>query len=267
MASAPLSKGSDSTAIAAASGFPNAFALTGKYVGYKFTDKTPDPNGKEIKEICDAMRAGARAKGLAEAEVQKLDCESGNIHQYAPQFLDRFDALFFDLAKWQFMWGGSGTVGHRIFEYLNESDLTKSKTTKTPWGASAFFAAIPPKLPMLITAGFEYRDKHKDADSGTLCPTQGEGAVVRCKTGSVGAPSPDQQQLLFTEVRTLFGASAVSLKAAYDFKQDRLSGDLPIYLVKSPSGALSGGVRVSWEEKKDVQYGVFVSSAFSLFPF
>jgi len=84
---------------------------------------------------------------------------------------------------------------------------------------------------------------------------------------SGGAPSPDQQQLLFAEVRALFGGHAVSLKAAYDFKKGTLSGDLPIYLVKSPSGAMSGGIRVSWEEKKDVQYGVFVSSSFSLFPF
>ena len=81
--------------------------------------------------------------------------------------------------------------GHRIFEYLNEVDLTKSKTTKTPWGASAFLAAIPPvRHPTLVTVGFEYRDKYKDADSGTLCPSPGDNAVTRCKVGPVGAPIP-----------------------------------------------------------------------------
>ena len=56
------------------------------------------------------MRAGALMKGLPEAEVNQLECDSGNVAKYVPQFLDRFDALFFDLSKWQWMWGSSGTV-------------------------------------------------------------------------------------------------------------------------------------------------------------
>ena len=56
------------------------------------------------------------------------------------------------------------------------------------------------------------------------------------------------------------------LKLAYDFEADHWSGDLPIYLVRTASGALAGGIRAGFEEDKDWQFGVFVSSSFSLFP-
>ncbi len=90
---------------------------------------------------------------------------------------------------------------------------------------------------------------------------------MQCKTGPIGGPKKEQQKLVFAEVRRLIFNRAVSLKVAYDFDANKPSADLPVYLVRTASGALSGGIRAGWEKDKELQFGVFVSGSFSLFPF
>jgi hypothetical protein len=265
-ASAPLSKGSDSTSIAAASGFPNAFTVTAKYVGFNLASKPFDANAPTAKAICDEIRAAALARGMTQKEADDLICESGNVFEYVPGRIDDFEALFFDMTMGHSMYGASGTVGHRTFEYLQTTDHEKATASRTPWGASIFAGFIPPNSAMLLAAGFEYRDKYKDADAATVCPPAGS-AAVQCKTGAIGAPKQEQQKIVYAEVRRLFLNRAVSLKLAYDFETDKPSADLPIYLIRTAGGALSGGIRAGWEKDKDPQFGVFVSGTFSLFPF
>jgi hypothetical protein len=265
LASAPLSKGGDSTAIATAQGFPDSFSLTGKYVGYAIPATTLDPNNPAIKETCAVMRAGAKAKGLSDDDVKKLECDEGNMAKYAPQEFDRFDALFWDTTKADVMWGGSATIGYRQFQYL-QTTADKAKATKNPWGLSAFFGVIPPRVSMLVTGGIDYRKKYKEADAGTLCPPAGT-TTTQCKTGAIGPPQKNDQKLAYIELRRLFKGHAASLKTGYDAASHHWSADLPIYLIASPTGALTGGIRASWEQTKDFQFGVFVGSSFSLFPF
>ena len=266
-ASAPLNKASDSTVIAAAQGFPNAFSLTGKYTEYRLAGRPFDHTDPDWAFICKKMREAAVAKGSTQQEADALDCESGNVHAFVPALLPRFEALFWDMSKAHWIWGGTGTVGHRNFEYLQTADQEKATASKTPWGASVFFAVIPPNTQTLLTVGFEYRDKYKDADAKTVCPAPGDATSVTCKTGPLGEPVEEKQRLASAEVRRLFAGRAASLKVAFDFEKDKWSADLPVYLVKSPAGALAGGIRFGWEEDKDPVVGVFVGGNFSLFPF
>jgi len=271
VASAPLSKTENQTNVAAAQGFPDSFVFTAKYSGYNLAAalSAPDLTSASAKETIDQVCADvkAKAKGMSDDDLKKLKCSEdsmdlGVVGKYAPQDLSRAQALFFDPSKPDTMWGATGTVGYRSFQYLQTSG-GKLKANRTPVGGSLFLGIIPPHTLTLFTGGAEYRRKYKESDSGAICPP----ASVQCKTGPVGAPTRNDQKLAYFEVRRLMSNHAVSLKTAYDFASHHWSGDLPIYLIKTPTGALAGGVRASWEQTKGAQFGVFVSSAFSLFPF
>jgi hypothetical protein len=268
-ASAPLAK-SGATNLATWSGFPNAFTLTGKYTGYlvkgRRTGVLQGTDRLTFDRLCSEMRANAREAGRPESEAAELDCATDNIVSFLPSSEVLFDSLFWDEATTHYMWGGSATVGHGVFEYLDATSVETKTATRTPWGFSAYAAMIPKNSLMLLTGGIEYRDKHKDADAATICPPGDGTTAQQCKTGSLGEPVNQQQKLVFGEVRRNFGKTAASLKVGYDFENDNWSADLPLYLVRSASGALAGGIRAGWEDGKDVQLGVFVSSSFSLFP-
>jgi len=268
VASAPLSKSDNSTAIATAQGFPDSFSMTAKYVGYQIPLKSRDQivNGyPTLKTLfCDRAVANAVAQGKTQKEADDLNCDSGTIATYLPEELDRFDAFFWDTTQRDLMWGASTTLGYRQFNYL-QTDATKTMASRTPWGASAFFGIIPRNSTTLLTGGLDYRRKYKDSDTGTICPAT-TGMTVQCKTGSIGAPKQNDQKLAYIEIRRLFKTTAASLKAGYDAATHHWSTDVPIYVITTPNGTLGGGIRASWEQTKHWQFGVFVSS-FSLFPF
>jgi hypothetical protein len=290
-ASAPLAKGGEPTSIFGSDGFPDAFALTGKYTRYSVAVKhRSEQEESALDALCNdveqKMRTQveadeqtirlAKAFGKTDAEATAVakkyaqsapfQCDSNTVTKFAKDRRPEFDRLMGVGMGGHRFWGGSASVGHRRFTFLNQ-DLTESKANNTPWGLSAFVAALPNRMNMLFTLGYDYRNKEKDADKKTLCPASGT-PPVECKTGPLGAPVKDNTQAAYLEMRKEFGGRALSLKVAYDFEKDQASLDLPIYLVASgkDDGGLAGGIRVGWVEKQGAQIGVFVTSVFSLFP-
>lgn len=264
-ATAPLAKGGGSTSLATNAGFPDAFTVTGKYSRLTVMRRIVDPADPKLKSIREEMQANALAEGVSADDVKDLVCDSGNVATYAASRLDEFDALFWDDSKPTIIWGGSGTVGRRDFEFLQD-DLNKQSQSKTPWGFSAFAAVIPPTTETLLTAGVAYRRQWKDADETTLCPASGTSASITCKSGPGAAPIEATQKIAFAEWRHAFKKRAVSLKIEYDFENKLLAAGLPIYLLPSGDSGLGGGIRIDWVEAKGASFGVFVSKVFSLFP-
>jgi len=269
-ASAPLGEGGDATTLVSRTGFPDAFTLKGKYTRYIFKGRRlPDLTDSEVvkrrDDICEDVVEGAVREGVKEDEAKLLNCDSGTVAQYAPHRLHDHNALFFEKKRSQWMWGGTATVGHREFKYLQQ-DLSEHTTSKTPWGGSAFVALVPRNTAMLLTAGAEYRDKYKDADAKTLCPQSSGTSSLECKTGSVGAPVDADEQIVYLELRRMMLSRAVSFKALYDFEKDQFGLDVPIYMIRNSDAGLAGGIRVAWLETEGAEVGVFVTSSFSLFP-
>jgi len=276
-ASAPLNKSGGATDIAAWSGFPDAFTLTGKYtqywaLGIQDSDdirlqRVSGAGRQVLKAVCDAVIAGAMANGKSEDDAKALNCDTDNVKHYAPGHLIVFESLLWGKQqKSTLIWGGTGTIGYRAFDVLGTADFKTTKATRTPAGFSVFGAILPATKPMLLTARFEYRDKYKDADSETICHSATATDPQKCMTGAFAVPTETKQKVLSVEGRTSMLDRAVSLKVAYDFENKHWSGDLPIYLVRNADGAFAGGIRAGWEQTKSWQFAVFVNSSFSLMP-
>lgn len=230
----------------------------------------------ERKKRRDQLLAVARELGQAEAQAAEFadrrlseetspQCDSDFIATNAPERLAEFDAFFWEPNRSHLFWGFSASVGRSEFKYLN-ADLSENSAAKTPWGASLFGAIVPPRMRTLITGGLEHRDKYKAADDQTICPQDAAAAQLTCKTGPLAGPADVTEELAFVEVRRKLGKRAASLKVAYDFESENFSADLPIYLIPSSDKGLAGGLRFGWTEKDGAQYGVFVSSTFTLTP-
>jgi hypothetical protein len=269
-ASAPLNKSGGATDVATWTAFPNAFTAKAKLTVHWARGRTAMLSGAALdraEELCKAMRVAAERQGKTATEAAALKCETGNMETFAPMAVRaEFEPLFWDASKAHLIFGGTATGGHSVFEYFQESDLAKKNATRTPWGASVFGAILPPSALTLFTAGFEYRSKYKAADAETRCPASSGSDPTKCKTGAFALPGKTTQKLLTAEMRRSIGTKAMSLKVGYDFESDEWSGDLPIYLVSSSSGALNGGIRAGYQDGKPWQFGVFVSSSFTLSP-
>lgn len=217
----------------------------------------------------DLGKSDSEATEFADTQLAReegeFQCDTGAVTKVAPELLPKFNDLFWDRSATHWFWGTSGTIGRRTFDYL-QADLSDGSTSKTPWGASVFGAALPGGMSTLFTAGFEHRDKYKDADEQTLCPQDSTATQLKCKTGPLGGPVDVTEELAFVEMRRFVGSRAMSLKIAYDFEADNLSLDVPIYIIPTGDSGLAGGVRVGWAENEGAQLSVFVTSAFKLFP-
>jgi len=269
-ASAPLSKGGDATALLSGDGFPDSFTLKTKYTRYLLSGRRrPDFDNPDVVKkrdvICEELILGAIKKGVSPEDAKGLECDTGNVKKFIPERLEDHNALFWDDDRSHYLWGGSATVGHRQFKYL-ETDLTEKSTSKTPWGVSVFGATVPRGMDTLLTGGFEYRSKQKDADEKTLCPQTAGASQLECKTGPIGAPVDADEQLVYVEMRRLMLSRAMSLKVTYNFETEKLGLDLPVYVIPSSDSGLAGGIRVGWLETEGAQIGVFVTSSFKLFP-
>jgi hypothetical protein len=98
--------------------------------------------------------------------------------------------------------------------------------------------------------------------------------LTECFSGAFANPNKDKDATIFgvarRQVDLPLGAGAalpigVEIKVAYDAEDKVFGVSAPLYLLSNADSALRGGVRVDWQEDKDVKLGVFVSSAFSLF--
>lgn len=302
-ASAPLAKGGEATSIVSTDGFPNAFAVKGKFTQYlvprrpdltaeedqKFdnlcddvlkkvlAEVKPDPNTvrllvelrkAELGDQADLQKIETEAEAIATvvaraAAEESFNCDSATVTKVAKDRRVEFDVLTGVGFGWHRIWGASASVGHQKFEFV-KTDLTDGVSNKTPFGASIFVAALPRRSNTLFSLGFEYQNKHKDADEKTLCPV-GTSGQVECKTGPAGEPVKANAESAFFEVRKEILSRAMSLKIAYDFEKERVSFDLPIYIIPAAESGLGGGIRVAWVETEGAQFGVFVTSSFSLF--
>ena len=193
------------------------------------------------------------------------------------QYAELFDNEHFDSPI--YLYGLSGSVGFDDFAVKNFMDFESETVDRTPFGASAFFGVSPNSSALYLGAGVQYRVQYKSADSRTICPDEVADEMLpdnltECFSGAFANPNKDKDATIFgvarRQVDLPLGAGAalpigVELKVAYDAEDKVFGVSAPLYLLSNADGALRGGVRVDWQEDKDVKLGVFVSSAFSIF--
>jgi hypothetical protein len=157
------------------------------------------------------------------------------------------------------------TIGRERFDYLMP-DLQQKQEHRVGWGIGATAAFVSPSRRWMYLLGADYQEGDEAADAVVVCPPSSGVSSVTCVEGAFGSPSAVARKILSAEMRSNFGHIGYSLKIAHDFESDRTGVDLPIYLLRNASGALSGGVRLGWSQATDVVFGIFLSSPLSLNP-
>ncbi len=156
------------------------------------------------------------------------------------------------------------TTGRERFDYLTPS-LEERSEHRVGWGFGATAAFVSPSRRWLYSLAADYQKGGESAETTILCPPS-SSAPVTCVEGAYGPPSWTYRKLVSAEVRSNLGPVGYSLKVAHDFESDTTGIDLPIYLLRNASGALTGGIRLGWTDETDVVFGIFLSSPLSLKP-
>jgi hypothetical protein len=278
-ASAPLDKKSDTTSLATLDAFANAFTLELKLTGFsthRVNVAKADWSQHKVfyNELKEAIAHGALAKGevkdLKEGREQEVD--TNNVLKYAPDLEAAFESLTRDRTQWDTTWGITGTVGHQSYSYLVQPALAKESTDKIPWGGKVFLGFMPGGDDTLLTFSFEYQDGFKDADSKTLVLPVDANGVQEAKTGPIGSPKSDRKKLAALELRRFIMLPnakkpiGLNLKVTYDFEEETLGVDMPVWMIRDAKGNLTGGLSFGWTEKDDkFTVGVIVGGAFGFF--
>ena len=267
--SAPASKSADKTDLANLNGLANAISFGLKYVKVVATGRRKPPDEDAVDPLCEKIRKAYHAR-TGNRDEPKCDTENGQKYLAEDDYA-AFKSLFWDPDKSTIFFGGEGRVGSEEFAYLDDEHYAPQDVTKNP-SSLKFFIAVRPggTQSVLTTVGGEFQNTYRSAGITTVCPisSSGNGDFVECKRGALGSPIEDGAAVLFWETRMRLSSSVAgaSLRLAYDFKQERLGVDLPVFLFRDRENKLRGGIRLGWRsDTGEMSVGIFVGRAFALF--
>jgi hypothetical protein len=271
-ASAPLTKNSDQTTLAALDGLANAFTLEFKFTHFWEPRRNPTDadDATVIMWLAEAKRKKDPTLTLEAAKhsIESWDTEA--VAKNAPEHIDDYNLMFWDWPK--IAAGCTAKVGQQKYTFLQPTTLADGDVQKIPYGAGLFFGIIPSNKSGLITLGFEYQNAYKDAKSKSFALPVTGGGPQEVKAGPLGEPEQDDKRILSIEFRRLLRLpgmekpSGITLKTSYDVKSYDFSARLPLYFVRDSKSKLTGGVELGWRKSTHrVTFGVIVGGAFGLY--
>lgn len=151
-------------------------------------------------------------------------------------------------------------AGYDDFSFFDPQDLSKRSQGKVPWSAGVYLGRL--STSSYYAAGLDFQHEYRAASTGTACPSELEGPVVRCVTGALGAPTSAEEHLVWVEGRWLVRGRGVSATVVHDLKGDEWEVSVPIYLFPDAKDLLTGGIRFGWTSKDKFSGGIFVGVPF-----
>lgn len=175
-----------------------------------------------------------------------------------------FESLYWagDASRWTY--GGVVKVGTETHKFIPVGTTQMSKEHSVPWSMGIYGGFLPRgRSDMYFGGGVEFQRAYEAAKSRTVCPTVAE-AVLECSTASYGAPSKEENHLVYLEARRAFKQFSASAKIVHDVRNGGTKVDVPFFLYSDAQGKISTGVRIGWTDMEAFSFGVFVGSAFDL---
>lgn len=262
--SAPVNKDDDRTDLWTHDGLTNGteLALRASWLRLSGLHSPSDPAGAMLTDEARALLEEAGlpepAPGTATGLTPMYNFLKGHNRL---DLYPRFERLFF-VEPTRYVYGVSAKIGHETFKYMPVNTLASGETTERPWSVGLFGGVFPARTTNLYVGGsLDYQDTWKAANSRTVCPAEGS-AVLECVTGAYGAPVRRERLLGAVEARRRFGPVGAILKLSHDFRESTSAAELPLFLVNG--GGFSAGFRLGWDTEEDFDFGLFVSSEFSL---
>lgn len=171
--------------------------------------------------------------------------------------------------------GISAAVGLDSQSFRDPMSFEKSSISKKPFGVSAFFG-LTPRADTAETyfIGASHEVEYKSATSQTLCRDMDDSDILECFSGSYAEPTKVKSTKAYALARRYWnlGSGAgqfplgIEAKVAYDFSDDEIGFEVPIFLVPDKSGNLISGIRLRYDEgdEDDLSIGFFIGQKFDL---
>lgn len=179
-------------------------------------------------------------------------------------------------------WGLKLTGNQAAYKYLDRTAFGEKKDDHFGFSATVFGGELFSRGRTSLTGSFTYKRDFEAADPVTLCQAVASTTFTQCITSADGKPSREEQSIFAVEARHAVAkvgenfTLAIAPELSADVKNDAYSLVVPIYFASDDAGKLRAGVRAAFIDQKDKKnggrdsdfsLGVFVGSAFGVFPY
>ena len=284
--SAPLSKKSKRADFLTQDGLPSQFSAGITFSHSLVNLKGIQPNDERIAELAQEA-LGVCLNGTKNAELapaaRQTKCSSLTTRQLGLDYLDDEKKLKLGgllrastdqvAHRTYSIVSVSGNIGTQTFDYFDPSTLASASQRKTALSAGIWLGVLPHlDSHVFLIGGFEAKRDYNEADETTYCPTATSTVPVKCTTGAFAPPTEEIDYKLSGKVRytgqigpkggetTPFG---VEISASYDIHDSTWGVSIPVYIFIDKDNGLTGGLRGSYDSKKDkFEFGIFIGKTF-----
>jgi len=149
---------------------------------------------------------------------------------------------------------GSGTIGYKSFDYLEEATLADKSSSKTVYGGRLSLAKYVWDNSAML-AEFEYQDSFADADTKSFALPPDANGRQEVKSGPLGSPNRSVKRLYSVEFRRrlkILGADngGIAVKLTYDQVADVFGVRVPVYFIQDDKSNVTGGIELRWTDHK-----------------
>jgi hypothetical protein len=213
----------------------------------------------------DEAKAAVCRKDRAELEadpkkaMERVTCSSGGLaNEKHPEFRRRFDRAV-DYGKAALL-GVRAKLGKPTFKFADPMTYAKQTTDETTFSLLATAGTILDDV-VYVSLGYEYQRSFKQGTSAERCRPLDMAGNLECLDLPLGAPALRKRHLIRGELRRFLSPrAAVVLRVAYDFTDEVLGFEIPIYFLQRKDEGLAGGVTLGFRDDEDEPTVVFFIS-------
>lgn len=245
--SGPLSKEAGSATLASLDGLAGATSVGVQASLFAWAPKPVDP--KQAKSIC-------------QKHLGKDSCTRQGLPTAAAK--DEWDALVDYGHPW--LLNSEFRIGRQSFNFIDLATLTTGEEDRTPFSVRLGTGFVQPGLGY-IGVSYRHERSYQGGDQTQVCTSLGSADALRCDTVNLGAPRLTPSNIGSVEARLFGKYIAVNPRASYDFSNDVLGLELPVYFAQNGDSGFTGGINIGWRSDIDrVTAVLFVGAALDLFP-
>lgn len=227
------------------------------------------PFDKDTRRGVFLTQRGIPTGFAAEGSVTRL-VSVGDQETRTPPLLANTGAGFLDRSL--IVVTGTVGVGVERFKYRSPTTFAESEQWETAVSFSLSGGYMPANSASFFAGGVEFRRRFKAPDPRVICPPASTTAPFECTQAVFGPPAREEDAAIFAVARTLdlFGIVgpavrlpfALELRAAYDFDDNSVGLEAPVYVFLDSDRKYRGGFSIGWDsDENDVRFGFFIGVA------
>ena len=249
-ASVPLNENGPTTDLATLDGLAKATTLEAKF-NWFFGTPPAAPSAPATRQ---AGPLDPRTEYLRTRLANTLASDNSRSPGGDMQLGESSDRAIEQIASRTTVISGSGTIGYKSFDYLEEATLADKSSSKTVYGGRLSLAKYVWDNSAML-AEFEYQDSFADADTKSFALPPDANGRQEVKSGPLGSPNRSVKRLYSVEFRRrlkILGADngGIAVKLTYDQVADVFGVRVPVYFIQDDKSNVTGGIELRWTDHK-----------------